>query len=86
MFGNVTSVYNYGNCVRLYSREECLGDSVDIHAGVSDDSRHLSFVGFDGQTRSFSVCGDTTLCTRYAGAILFFMGFLCPENVTLIFI
>lgn len=65
MFGNINSIHNYGNCLRLFSREGCLGESVDIQGGTSDDSRNLDTVGFKGLTRSLSVCGDSTICTRF---------------------
>lgn len=65
MLGNVNSLHNDGNCIRLYSREGCLGESVNVQGGTSADSRKLETIGFKGLTRSFSVCGDSTMCSRF---------------------
>lgn len=66
MHGNVYHLHNYGNCVRLFEGEGCTGSIVDIQGGVSSDSRDLNTVDFLGSAKSFSVCGDSAICTRFS--------------------
>lgn len=65
MHGKIQTLDNRGNCIKLFSRENCQGDSVDIHGGNSDESRNLDLVKFKGLTKSFSTCGDATTCSRF---------------------